>query len=233
MPGALKNTEYTNMKVKMKITSTLKRTFAAVICLCLLQLSQSTAIAAERKLLVIGDSLSAAYGMAVEDGWVAKLAHRLDGTRHQYVVINASVSGDTTANGLSKMPSLLDEYQPAIVLIELGGNDGLRGLSLKKMKQNLIDMSQMARDSGAAVLILGMKIPSNYGAAYTRLFSKTFVTAAQDSNAGLIPFFLEGLERSMDWFQEDGIHPNEKAQSIMLDNVWTPLTTLMDSIADH
>ncbi|OED34441.1 hypothetical protein AB833_32430 [Chromatiales bacterium (ex Bugula neritina AB1)] len=218
------------MKVKMKITSTLSHRFAALLCVIFLSLATATATAQDKKILVVGDSLSAAYGMAVEDGWVAGLQHRLDGTRYQYNVINASVSGDTTANGLTKLPALLKEYQPEIVLIELGGNDGLRGLSLKKMKQNLIEMSQMAADSDATVIILGMKIPSNYGAAYTRLFSKTFVTAAEESNAQLIPFFLEGLEKSMEWFQSDGIHPNEKAQVIMLDNVWQPLVSVIDSL---
>ena len=183
--------------------------------------------ASSPKLLIVGDSLSAAYGIPVEKGWVAQLAHRMEGTRFVVEVVNASVSGDTTANGLTKLPDLLDEYQPAIVVIELGGNDGLRALSIKKMKQNLTEMATLARDSGAEVVIVGMQIPSNYGAAYTRLFKKAFGDVASETDAQLVPFLLEGLESGLEWFQSDGVHPNVQAQPIMLDNVWDVLHPIL------
>lgn len=183
-----------------------------------------------RSVLIIGDSLSSAYGLAIKDGWVARLDYRLEGTRHNFDIINASVSGDTTANGLSRLPALLDQHSPDVVIIELGGNDGLRGLSIKKLTENLTLMTDMAMDAKADVIILGMKIPSNYGAAYTRLFSSSFEKVATDTDARLVPFFLEGLQSSTDWFQADGIHPNKAAQDVMLDNVWTVLEPLLDTL---
>ncbi len=233
------------MKIKLKIASRLSGIFTlnrqsislwqAFLCVNLfLLLSGGTALAQLRaesnKILVVGDSLSAAYGIAVEDGWVALLQHKIDGTRHTVDVINASVSGDTSANGLTRLPALLKEYSPAVVILELGGNDGLRGLSVKKLQQNLIQMTEAAQAQDAQVIILGMKIPSNYGAAYTRSFSRTFVESAKSTDALLVPFFLEGLATSREWFQGDGIHPNEKAQEIMLNNVWEVLSPVLDSL---
>ncbi len=193
----------------------------------LLLVTSSMAAAASDKILIVGDSLSAAYGIPVEKGWVAGLTDRIEGTRFMVEVVNASVSGDTTTNGLTKLPGLLDEYQPAIVVIELGGNDGLRGLSIKKMKQNLQQMSELASDADAEVVIVGMQIPSNYGAAYTRLFSNAFGDIATDTDAHLVPFLLAGLESGLEWFQSDGVHPNEKAQPVMLDNVWEILHPIL------
>ncbi len=199
-----------------------KRNFKAVVCflLCLFGPTAASAQSDARHVLIIGDSLSAAYGIPVADGWAAKLQHKLDGTRHELEVINASVSGDTSANGLTKLPALLEEYDPAYVILELGGNDGLRGLSVKKLKQNLKEMTQLAQQKDATVIILGMMIPSNYGAAYTRLFTRTFVDVAEETDALIVPFFLKGLETGLEWFQSDGIHPNAKAQEIMFENVW-------------
>ncbi len=187
--------------------------------------------AESQALLVVGDSLSSAYGIATEEGWVARLDHQLQGTRHEIEVVNASVSGDTSANGLGRLPALLDDHSPGIVIIELGGNDGLRGLSIKKLNENLTLMTEMAIDSGAQVILLGMQIPSNYGAAYTRLFSDTYEKVAKETNAGLVPFFLEGLQSSAEWFQSDGIHPNEAAQEVMLDNVWDVLEPLLEKLS--
>ncbi len=204
------------------------RVFGSVIASVFLLVFSGVCQAQDDKILVVGDSLSAAYGIAIEDGWVAQLEHKIDGTRHSHKVINASVSGDTSANGLSKLPALLEEYNPNFVILELGGNDGLRGLSVKKLKQNLIDMTELAQDNGATVIILGMQIPSNYGATYRRLFSKTFIDTAAQTDAMLVPFLLEGLGTGLDWFQSDGIHPNAKAQEIMLDNVWQVLAPALE-----
>lgn len=179
-------------------------------------------------LLVIGDSLSAAYGLEVNDGWVALLQQRLLTDDYPVTVINSSISGDTSANGLSRLSTLLTDYQPGIVVIELGGNDGLRGLSLKQLKSNLAQMVEQSRAAGADVLLLGVQIPSNYGAAYTRLFAKTFVQVAEDNNASLVPFLLSGMETSLELFQSDGIHPAAEAQPLLLDNVWKELKPMLD-----
>ncbi len=184
--------------------------------------------ASDERLLIVGDSLSAAYGIPVDKGWVAELEQRLAGTRFTLEVINASVSGDTTANGLTKLPALVEEYSPAIVIIELGGNDGLRGLSIKKMSANLTEMAQIAGSAGAEVIIVGMQIPSNYGAAYTRMFADTFKRVAEANDASLVPFLLSGLESGLEWFQSDGVHPNETAQPVMMENVWAVLEPLLE-----
>ena len=181
-------------------------------------------------LLVIGDSLSAAYGIDVNEGWVALLSDRLAAEGYPLRVINSSVSGDTSANGLSRLPTLLADYQPAIVIIELGGNDGLRGLSLKELKSNLTQMVEQSQAAGAQVLVLGVQIPSNYGAGYTRLFSDTFVQVADEGSTALVPSFMSGMETSIELFQDDGIHPSAKAQPLLLDNTWTELKPLLDRV---
>ena len=192
--------------------------------------ARATETIQQSKLLVIGDSLSAAYGIDVDEGWVALLGDRLDTDGYAMQVINSSVSGDTSANGLSRLPALLADYQPAIVIIELGGNDGLRGLSLKELKSNLTKMVEQSRATGAEVLLLGVQIPSNYGAGYTRLFSGTFAQVADDSGAALVPFFMSGMETSMELFQDDGIHPSAKAQPLLLDNTWVELKPMLDRV---
>ena len=181
-------------------------------------------------LLVIGDSLSAAYGIDVNEGWVALLSDRLAAEGYPLRVINSSVSGDTSANGLSRLPTLLADYQPAIVIIELGGNDGLRGLSLKELKSNLTQMVEQSQAAGAQVLVLGVQIPSNYGAGYTRLFSDTFVQVADEGSTALVPSFMSGMETSIELFQDDGIHPSAKAQPLLLDNTWAELKPLLDRV---
>jgi len=204
-----------------------KRQWWWLSLLCFLWLPLSVR-ADDDKLLVVGDSLSAAYGMAEEAGWVSLLKEQLDSTRFMIEVVNASVSGDTTANGRTKLQALVDEYSPSVVVIELGGNDGLRGLSIKKMNQNLTEMTQIAQTAGAEVIIAGMQIPSNYGAAYTRMFRNTFVKVAEANDAHLVPFLLSGLDSGLEWFQSDGVHPNEKAQPIMMGNVWAVLEPILE-----
>jgi len=183
--------------------------------------------AAARTLLVVGDSLSAAYGMNVQSGWVALLQKRLVREKPGYRVVNASISGDTTANGLARLPRLLDEHKPAIVIIELGGNDGLRGLSLVQMKHNITAMVTKARSRHARVLLIGMRLPPNYGNYYTERFQRVYQEVAAEQRIPLVPFLLAGIATHERLMQPDGIHANATAQPKMLDNVWPHLQPLL------
>lgn len=178
----------------------------------------NTAYAAS--IVVFGDSISAAYGIEVNKGWVAKLQHKLKQQKKDYQVINASVSGETTSGGLSRLPQVLSQYQPHILILELGGNDGLRGQPPKLMQQNLQKMIQQAKQQKIKVVLLGMKIPPNYGKAYNQAFEKAFVDVANTERVPFVPFFLEGVGGNDDLMQADGIHPNEKGQDRLLQNVW-------------
>ena len=183
--------------------------------------------AAARTLLVVGDSLSAAYGMDVGSGWVTLLAKRLEREKLDYQVVNASLSGDTTANGLARLPRLLAAHQPAIVIIELGGNDGLRGLALEQMKHNITAMVTKARARHARVLLVGMQLPPNYGNRYTQRFRRVYREIAAEQQVGLAPFLLDGIATNRALMQPDGIHANAKAQQKMLENVWPQLRPLL------
>ena len=178
----------------------------------------NTAYAAS--IVVFGDSISAAYGIEVNKGWVAKLQQKLKQYKKPYQVINASVSGETTSGGLSRLPQVLTQYQPQILILELGGNDGLRGQPPKLMQQNLQKMIQQAKQQKIKVVLLGMKIPPNYGKAYNQAFEKAFVDVANTERVPFVPFFLEGVGGNDDLMQADGIHPNEKGQDRLLQNVW-------------
>lgn len=181
-------------------------------------------------LLVLGDSLSAEYGLRRGSGWVALLEHKLATEKSPVQVVNASVSGDTTSGGRSRLPGLLQQHRPTVVVIELGGNDALRGLSLDLTRDNLSAMAQQARASGAKVLLLGMQMPPNYGARYGKDFAQLFADVAKAERTALVPFFLKGVADGpvpLALFQPDRIHPNEKAQPIMLDNVWPALRPLL------
>lgn len=183
-----------------------------------------------RTLLVVGDSLSAEYGLARGQGWVALLSQRIEQQKLGYRVVNASVSGDTTSGGRSRLPALLKEHQPAVVVIELGGNDALRGLPLASTEQNLVAMARAAKSAGARVLLIGMQVPPNYGRQYTQDFSRLFVTAARAEQVALVPFFLAGVADGPDaeaLFQPDRIHPSAEAHPRMLDNVWPTLRPLL------
>jgi acyl-CoA thioesterase-1 len=180
--------------------------------------------------LVVGDSLSAEYGLRRGSGWVALLAERMAQQAPGVQVVNASVSGDTTAGGLSRLPALLRQHQPQLLVIELGGNDALRGLPLGTTQQNLARMAQLGRAAGARVLLVGMQMPPNYGARYAQDFAQLFRTVAQTEKTGLVPFLLKGIadtEGAERWFQADRIHPNESAHPRMLDNVWPELRKLL------
>jgi acyl-CoA thioesterase-1 len=175
------------------------------------------------QLLVLGDSLSAEYGLPRGTGWVQLLNQQLRKEGSPWQIANASISGETTAGGLSRLPELLRRIKPRLVIIELGANDALRGLSLAATQKNLKEMIVQSKQSGAEVLLIGMQIPPNYGQDYTRQFARLFVTLAQSEQVPLLPFFLEGVATRPELFQADRIHPNEQAQTIMFGNVWKAL----------
>lgn len=185
-------------------------------------------------ILVLGDSLSAEYGLARGTGWVALLQQQLSQTHRAVTVTNASISGDTTAGGKARLPTLLAQHQPSIVVIELGGNDALRGLPLASTRGNLDAMVQAAQAAGAQVLVLGMQIPPNFGRQYADDFAQLFVDVAAQRKAALLPFFLQGVADvpdAMALFQADRIHPNAQAQPLMLRNVWPHLQPLLAKAA--
>ncbi|MFN7537145.1 MAG: arylesterase [Burkholderiales bacterium] len=177
--------------------------------------------------LVLGDSLSAEYGIKRGSGWVQLLSERLEQQKFRWQVANASVSGETSSGGRSRLPALLQQHRPRIVIIELGANDGLRGLSLDATRQNLRTMIQAAQQSGARVLLVGMQLPPNFGISYTRDFADLFRQLAKERKTALVPFLLEGIAADLSYFQDDRIHPNEKAQARLLDNVWGGLLPLL------
>lgn len=173
----------------------------------------------EQTLLVLGDSISAAYGMSLEEGWVALLARRIEQTHPNVEVVNASISGETTGGALRRLPGLLNEHSPRVVLIELGGNDGLRGFPVQSFRANLSALAGQARDAGARVVILPMEIPPNYGSRYTSSFRASFPQVATDTGSILAPFILDGIATKPELMQGDGIHPRPEAQQAMMLNV--------------
>jgi acyl-CoA thioesterase-1 len=179
------------------------------------------------RILILGDSLSAEYGLERGKGWVALLEKRLSDRAAPYEVINASVSGETTSGGLTRLPALLEQHRPQIVMIELGGNDGLRGFPPAQTEANLREMTTMAREAGARVVIAGMQLPPNYGRAYTERFQAMFADIARQEDAVLVPFLLEGIATDETLFQADRIHPTAAAQPVLLDNVWSVLEPLL------
>lgn len=178
----------------------------------------------ELTLLVLGDSISAAYGIQRESGWVAKLQQRLEPLGAGYRVVNASVSGETTQGGRARLDQALTLHEPDVVFIELGGNDALRGYPVESMQENLIAMLRRVQTSGARAILLGMDVPPNYGPRYRRAFRTTFSAAAAATNACLVPFFLDGIALEPGMMQEDGIHPTAAAQDTLLATSWEALT---------
>lgn len=187
-------------------------------------LALASAPGPQSPILVFGDSLSAEYGLRRGTGWVSLLEQRLRADGIARPVVNASISGETTAGGRTRLPALLERHRPGLVLIELGGNDALRGLDLAGTENNLRDMTRRARAAGAQVLLLGMRVPPNYGPDYAERFFGLYRKVALAEKAGLVPFFLEGVGDRPDLFQADRIHPNEQAQARMLENVWPVLS---------
>ncbi len=179
-----------------------------------------------KALVVVGDSISAGYGIEVKKGWVTLLQDKLKKAKHDYTVFNESISGDTSGGGLSRIDKVLERHHPAILILELGANDGLRGLSPSKMKKNLTQIIQKAKQSGAKVLLLGMRIPPNYGERYETMFYDVYPAIAKTYQVPLIPFLLEEVALQKELMQKDRMHPNEKAQPIIVELVWQQLLTL-------
>ncbi|MCY4428011.1 MAG: arylesterase [Halieaceae bacterium] len=186
----------------------------------------------QKNLLLMGDSISAAYGMSLQQGWAARLQVRLQEFGGGWQVINASISGETSAGAAARLPALLEAHRPAVVIIELGGNDGLRGYPIAQLRQNLQQMVLQSRQIGARVLLLGMEIPPNYGARYTQMFRETYSLVSNSLQTALVPFMLEGVATHTELMQEDGIHPRVEAQSLLLDNVWPQLAPLLEDPVD-
>ena len=178
-------------------------------------------------MLVYGDSLSAAYGMPERSGWVALLEERLKRERPDYSVANASISGETTAGGLARIANVLERHKPAVVIVELGANDGLRGLPVAAMKKNLAAIVQRSQKAGARVLLVGMRLPPNYGEDYTKAFERAFTELAKSHRTAILPFLFEGFGEKTELFQADRIHPVAAAQPDVLKNVWKPLAPLL------
>lgn len=182
---------------------------------------------AARTLLVFGDSLSAGYGLPQGAGWVTLLEHRLKRDKLAYAVVNASISGETTLGGRNRIDAALREHKPAVVVLQLGANDGLRGNPLDDTRRNLIAMVEACRKANARVLLVGMRIPPNYGPVYTRRFQALFAEVARQQNVSLVPFMLQGFAENRDLFQSDGIHPAAEAQPRVLENIYKRLQPML------
>lgn len=198
-----------------------------LLALFVLIVASASAQAEAPVILVFGDSISAGYGLPLEQGWVELLKTRLKSQGYGYQVVNASVSGETTAGGLARLPRALELHHPGIVILELGGNDGLRGLPTAQMRANLAQMANLSRAAGAKVLLLGMRMPPNYGPEYTQQFALVFSDLAAEKKLALVPFLLTGIALSPALLQTDDIHPNAQGQPILLDNVWPALKPLL------
>lgn len=199
----------------------------ALLALMLACVGPARAADAPPALLVLGDSVSAGYGLPAGKGWVTLLDARLRSDGYRYTVVNASISGDTTAGGRARLPALLTQHKPAIVVIELGGNDALRGGNLAATRANLESMVTAAQDAKARVMIVGMQMPSNYGPVYVKDFNALFGDVAKAKRVPLVPAFFAGFGEDLTQFQPDRIHPTAEAQARLLDNVWPTLQTLL------
>ncbi len=196
--------------------------------LCMSVLHTPSSFASNSKILIVGDSLSAEYGLSRGAGWVSLLEKRLLSNQSPWSVANASISGETTAGGQTRLTNLLKTHQPQVVIIELGANDALRGLQLQATEKNLRLMIQSSKKAGAKVLLLGMRIPPNYGADYSNQFFSLFAKLANSEQIEYVPFFLEKVADKAELFQADRIHPNAQAQSILLENVWPKLKPMLN-----
>lgn len=197
-----------------------------IVSLILLSLVAISSQAAST-ILVYGDSLSAAYGLSMQQGWVSLMDQRLKTERLPYQVVNASISGETTAGGLSRLKQTIELQKPKVMILALGANDGLRGLPIESMQRNLSNMLELANENNIKVLLVGMRIPPNYGPQYTQAFHQTFIDLAQQFKVKLVPFLLENVAGKPSLNQDDGIHPTAEAQPIILDTVWKTLKTML------
>jgi len=180
-------------------------------------------------ILVFGDSLSAGYGIDVDQSWVTLLQKRLDETGYEYRVVNASISGETTAGGATRIDSAIVTFEPELIILELGANDGLRGFPTASIQSNIETIARRARDSGAEVVLLGIRIPTNYGVRYTQAFEAVFSDVAADLEIRWIEFFMDGIALNDELLQEDRIHPNAEAQPMLLDNAWPIIRATLDA----
>lgn len=201
---------------------------------CLFSVLFCHAVHAESpKIVVYGDSLSAAYGIPKEQGWVNLLQNKLGAAGYPHQVINASISGETSSGGLSRIRNTLSQHKPELLILELGANDGLRGLPVSEMQSNLGQIIEIARQEKIRVLLLGMLIPPNYGPRYTQDFSNSYRKLAEKYSLPLLPFFLDGIAGKPELIQDDGLHPNAKAQPLLLENVWKALAPSLKASASR
>jgi len=191
--------------------------------------SSASGAGTQPTVLVLGDSLSAGYGLSRSESWTWLLQQRLSDAGRPHRVVNASISGDTTRGGVARLPRALTIHQPALVVIELGGNDGLRGIPPEEIRRNLAELVRLSRESGAAVLLTGMLIPPNYGADYTERFRNAFRQVSQEMDVPLTPFVLEDIALEPGMMQDDGIHPTARAQPLILDKLWPWIEPLLGS----
>lgn len=205
--------------------SRLRAGLILTVALCAVAAAQGRML--QPVVLVLGDSLSAAYGMPREAGWVSLLAERLAHHHPPYRVVNASISGETTQGGASRLPALLATHRPAVVIIALGANDGLRGLPLAHIRANLTHLVRQCKQAGARVLLVGMRLPPNYGPAYAQGFAQLYASVAREERVALVPFLLDGIALEPRYFQADGLHPTAEAQPMLLRTVWARLSTLL------
>lgn len=204
--------------------------YARSMLLVLFTTLAAPALASPNTILVMGDSLSAAYGVRSEAGWVQLLRQRLEQNGlSQWEVVNASISGETADGGARRLPELIEKHAPEVVIIELGGNDGLRGFPPNVIESNLASMIEVTQQSGAQALLVGMQMPPNYGPRYTRMFADLYPTLSDRYNTELVPFFLDGIYNHENMMQPDGIHPTEQAQPKLLDKVWPVLVPMLES----
>ena len=201
--------------------------YQGFVCMLLVLMVMAGPLSAKQTALVMGDSLSAAYNLPTAQGWVALTATRMKSTHPNWQVVNASVSGETTAGGLSRLPAALKQHQPKLVIIELGANDGLRGLPLLQTRSNLTKMIRLSKAAGAKVLLIGIQMPPNYGPAYTQGFAAIYTDLAKQEKTALLPFLLQPIALDRSYFLPDQLHPNAKGQVKMRDHVWVVLKSLL------
>ncbi|MFT6093316.1 MAG: acyl-CoA thioesterase-1 [Pseudohongiellaceae bacterium] len=217
------------IRLSTRFSQTLSR-FAVTAILCIVSctaLSSATWAAQPATLLVFGDSLSAAYGLKETQGWVNLLADKISKSNLDFKVINGSVSGETSTGGLARLPAMLENYNPDVVILELGGNDGLRGLPLNSLEKNLRTMVELISQNGAKTLLTGIQIPPNYGRRYTKPFFEIYGNIANSESLALVPFLIDGIPQQPELMQADGIHPKAEAQYLILENVWPYLEPLL------
>lgn len=198
------------------------------LCLLVLTATAPAAAAADPVILVLGDSLSSGHGIGEQQGWVNLLRKKLDESGYPHTVVNASVSGDTTRDALSRLDGTVERHQPDIAIVELGGNDGLRAFSIDTIENSLSRILETLRENGAKIVLAGMRMPPNYGPVYTQAFEALYPALAREFDAALVPFFMEDVATDPSLMQDDEVHPNAAAQPLLLDKVWPVLKPLLD-----